>query len=135
MNIVAVFLGGVMGGTLRYVVGLIPFGHVAFPYGTGLVNMVGCFALALLYVRVKSLTSPVKPWIISGLGTGVIGSFTTFSTWCTDTAALMHTNPLFAVLNVMGNLILGLAAVYAGHWSGQRISTKQTFRANEMSAS
>lgn len=80
----AVALGGVIGACARYGVGLLrPLGPLAFPWSTLLVNVAGCAAMGVLMVLVTEVLTPhrlVRPF----LGTGVLGGFTTFSTYAVD---------------------------------------------------
>jgi CrcB protein len=73
----AVLVGGALGTGLRLGIdALIPHGAYDFPWSTLLINVVGSFALGYVVSRVW----PVAPdWLRFGLGTGLLGSFTTFS--------------------------------------------------------
>jgi CrcB protein len=80
-----------------------------FPLGILVVNGLGSLLLGLLYgdgVRGDELLLA---------GTGLLGSFTTFSTWMVQSEHLAEQGePGLAVLNVAGSLVLGLVAVVAG---------------------
>jgi CrcB protein len=82
-----------------------------FPFGILTVNLLGAFALGLVAgsaLHGEALT------IVAG---GVIGSFTTFSTWMLDTHLLGATERAhLAWLNVAVSLAIGFAAVSLGHW-------------------
>lgn len=79
----AVGLGGVIGALLRYFI-LIWFIHMGYTYPTGTlcINLIGCFILGYLQGMAKVYQLP--GWLVTGVGTGIIGSFTTFSTFSID---------------------------------------------------
>jgi CrcB protein len=105
-------LGGIAAGVrfvLDYEVSLRNGG--AFPLGILAVNLVG--ALAIGVVAGSTLDGEAAT-IVSG---GVIGSFTTFSTWMLDTHLLgVSQRAHLAWLNIALSLAAGLAAVALGHW-------------------
>ncbi|MDQ0188815.1 CrcB family protein [Alicyclobacillus cycloheptanicus] len=83
MTYLALVVGGVVGGVLRYAVDAWMPVHT-FPLSTLCVNLLGAFALGLLYGLAQ--TRALRDWLRVGLGVGVIGSFTTFSTMMLDLA-------------------------------------------------
>jgi len=101
-------VGGFVGAALRYAVsGALPGG---FPWGTLTVNVIGSFALGiLLYEAHLADILSVETRLI--LGTGLLSSFTTYSTFAVETAAL---DPGLAVANVLANYVLAFFAVIAG---------------------
>jgi CrcB protein len=110
-----VALGGGLGSTLRYTVGwyllrLWP----AFPFGTLVVNVVGCFAFGVMVGMTEDRL------IRTGVGAGILGGFTTFSAFGGDTLALAQSGQWkLAGLYLVGNLALGLGAV----WLGRHLAT------------
>lgn len=105
---------GLLGGTgavLRVVAERAVTARVqhGFPLGILLVNLVGALALGAL------AGAGVDGDLLRLLGGGLLGGFTTFSTWMVNTAGLPRRH---AVLNVVASLGLGLAAVAAGHALG-----------------
>ncbi|MFO7812079.1 MAG: fluoride efflux transporter CrcB [Pelovirga sp.] len=85
-----------------------------FPYGTVLVNVLGSFLLGLL-LTLGVRQFPVSPDIRLGLAVGFLGGFTTFSTFSYQTLMLLEEgNHWPAVANVVLNVSLSLAAVFAG---------------------
>lgn len=58
-----------------------------FPYNTLMINIIGCFLLAIIFRYLASF-SMITSTLITGLGTGFIGSFTTFSAFSMETANL-----------------------------------------------
>lgn len=105
-------LGGFIGSVLRYLMGL--WTHslsnaTSFPVGTSAVNIAGCFLIALLIAPLKG--QEAKLFVI----TGILGSFTTFSTFGYETMAYLRDNrPTMAVANAATNLTLGLGAIWLG---------------------
>lgn len=85
-----------------------------FPYGTLLVNLVGAFLLGVL----TGLAVEGNQYRL--LGTGLIGSFTTFSTWMLESHRLEEDGqPGFGALNFVISLALGLGTA----WVGRRVGT------------
>jgi CrcB protein len=115
LTLLAVFLGGVVGTGARMAADwLIPGVGIA----TLVVNMVGSFALGVL---VSSLWRRAPHWLRAGLGVGVLGSFTTFSTVALTLIRFAEAgDPLTAVLYLAATLLLGLAAA----WLGLRVGTR-----------
>ncbi|MET7603542.1 CrcB family protein [Streptomyces avermitilis] len=111
----AVALGGVLGGSARYVLGLtFPTPRGTFPVTTFAVNVSGAFLLALLLVYVLEIWPPTR-YVRPFAGVGFLGSFTTFSTWMVDTDRLLgHGHYAIAAFNVFGSLFAGLAATGLG---------------------
>ena len=118
MNVVAVILGGLIGTGLRLGIdALLPHGDAGFPLSTFLINVAGSFALGLLVARVWP-TAPA--WLRLGLGTGVLGSFTTFSALMVSLLTLASTAPLIGLLFLVASLVAGLGAALAGLRLGGR---------------
>ena len=105
---------GFPGGSLHTKVAL-----TRFPAGTLVVNVLGCLAIGLLLGvagRSSELPESVRLLVVVGL----LGSFTTFSTFGKETVDLVAQGaPGRALLVVLGNLALGLPAV----WLGARLAT------------
>ncbi|MHB8790594.1 MAG: fluoride efflux transporter CrcB [Desulfobulbaceae bacterium] len=109
--------GGCIGSILRYLVsGWVQerSGSIAFPYGTTAVNLSGCFVIGLLswLVEARSLFSPeTRAFLLIGL----LGGFTTFSTFGNETLNLLRSNRVeMAMLYAGVHVIAGIGMVWAG---------------------
>jgi CrcB protein len=107
--------GGALGALARYAAGLAwPTGAAAFPWTTLVVNVVGCALMGVLMVLVTERCS-APPLLRPFLGTGVLGGFTTFSTYAVDADRLFRLEAAgLAVLSLVLTLVLAVAAVWAG---------------------
>lgn len=120
----AVLAGGAIGSVARHGVNVL-VGSVlqhASPFATATVNVVGSGIIGLLAGLVASgrlqLSMPLRTFVFVGM----LGGFTTFSSYMLDTLTLAYTGePGVAFLNVVGQTILGLAAVWAGYYLGVAI--------------
>ena len=118
----SVLVGGMLGGTTRYLVGLaLPPEPGRIPMGILVVNLVGAYVLALLlsgWVRRGHTAHPWRPF----LATGVLGSFTTWSSFMADTLALYRDGaPDLALGYLLGATALGIGMAAAGWWTAQRV--------------
>jgi fluoride exporter len=116
-----VCLGGALGSGARYLMATwasAAFGP-AFPRGTILVNLVGSFLLSVI-MTVAALTESIPPTLRIFLAAGVMGGFTTYSSFNWETIALAQDGALGLaalnmVLTVVGCLVAGLAGVILVH--------------------
>ena len=115
-NYLAIAIGGALGACLRFACNewmLHLFGR-AFPFGTLLVNILGSFVIGLLYGLLITEQIAPNPWRIF-IGIGVLGAFTTFSTFSMDTVLLLQQGDwLKAIANVVLNLVLCLTLAWLG---------------------
>ena len=118
----AVAAGGVLGSLSRYAVGLaLPHVSGAFAWSTFLVNVTGSLAMGVLVVWVLSMTQP-HPWLRPFLGVGVLGGWTTFSSYALDIHAMVQAGQgLVAAAYLVGSLVVGLVAVGLGLTLGERL--------------
>lgn len=118
----AVAAGGVLGSLSRYAVGLaLPHVSGAFAWSTFLVNVTGSLAMGVLVVWVLSMSAP-HPWLRPFLGVGVLGGWTTFSSYALDIHAMVQAgHGLVAAAYLVGSLVVGLVAVGLGITLGERI--------------
>ncbi len=112
----AIAIGGAIGACLRFALSewmLHLFGR-AFPFGTLLVNILGSFVIGLLYGLLITEQIAPNPWRIF-IGIGVLGAFTTFSTFSMDTVLLLQQGDWQkAIANVVLNLVLCLTLAWLG---------------------
>lgn len=114
-------LGGFLGSIARF--GLASLVQTKteslFPYGTMLVNIIGCFLIGAL------MTVSQERFIISQnvrlfLMIGILGGFTTFSSFSYDTFAMIKSGNLFAAgVNAGASLFGCLIATWAGFYAGE----------------
>jgi fluoride exporter len=110
-------IGGAAGSVLRYLVGgwMQRLGDGAFPVGTLTVNVLGCFAIAVLNVALLGPLFVREEYRIAIL-VGLLGGFTTFSTFGWETLTLANDGQwMYAVSNFLLNNVLGLAAALIGY--------------------
>jgi CrcB protein len=113
--IAAVAVGGAIGACGRYGAGLLwPTAAGSFPWTTLLVNAVGCAVIGVFMVLITDVFTAhrlLRPFF----GTGVLGGFTTFSTYANDIRALIDGgHPRTALAYLALTLVAALAAVWAG---------------------
>ncbi|MBO1414443.1 fluoride efflux transporter CrcB [Streptomyces sp. FH025] len=115
MNWLLVIAGAVVGAPLRYLTDrAVQSRHDSvFPWGTFLVNVVGCLVLGLVTGAVTAGAASSELQLL--LGTGLCGALTTYSTFSYETLRLAETGAgLYAALNVAGSVLAGLGAVFTG---------------------
>ncbi len=119
-NLFFVGIGGFMGAILRYTVsGFVQnLSHrIDFPFGTLVVNVVGCFFIGALSQLVETqmvLSAEVRLLLL----VGVLGAFTTYSTFSNETVSLLQDQEmLLALMNIGMHLVLGLGAVILGRFA------------------
>lgn len=110
-------VGGAVGTAARYLLSaaLPPVG--GFPLTILLINVAGSFYLGLLLERLARAgdDTGTRRRLRLLLGTGVLGGFTTYSTFAVDAVHLVEAGrPVLAFVDVVLSLVLGLAAAYAG---------------------
>jgi fluoride exporter len=116
LNILLVALGGALGSVMRYLVN----GYAqpltnGFPLGTLLVNVIGCFVIGFLSHLAEG-RGMFEDTTRAFMFVGILGGFTTFSSFGNETLRLFHNDQILSALtNVGTNVILGLFAVWLGH--------------------
>lgn len=113
----AVALGGGLGALARYVLTLLlPTRPGEFPWGTFVINTLGCVLIGVLMVLITEVRTAhrlVRPF----LGVGVLGGFTTFSTYALEIRDLLHPGAVaMAFAYLAGTFLAAVLAVLAGVW-------------------
>ena len=118
LNLVYVGVGGFLGSIGRYVVaGAVyqVFPNSYFPIGTAVVNILGCLLIGLLN-GLTELRQLLNPEMRIFLLIGLLGGFTTFSTFGYETIASIRAGEFVpAIANVSIQVIVGLSAVWLGY--------------------
>ncbi|MEU9382557.1 fluoride efflux transporter CrcB [Streptomyces sp. NPDC048279] len=115
MNWLLVVAGAVVGAPLRYLADrAVQARHDSvFPWGTFVVNVVGCLILGLLTGAAEA--GAASPHLQLLLGTGLCGALTTYSTFSYETLRLTETGAgLYAAANVVASVAAGLGSAFAG---------------------
>ncbi len=116
-SVISVALGGALGSVLRYLVGLL----VAFPLGTLTVNVIGSFAIGVIWVHLAD--RGLQHWL-PFLMTGVLGGFTTFSAFTLDALRLVEEGRVTAAgFYVLASLVVSVVACGAGLWIARGMTT------------
>lgn len=115
-EILLVGVGGFLGSIARYLAHLFVKAYVAstFPLSTLLVNICGCFVIGVL-AGVAEKIQPTPSRTLLFLGVGVLGGFTTFSSFGLETVNLLRGQEFgFALINILASVGAGLGAVWIG---------------------
>jgi CrcB protein len=113
--------GGAVGTGARYLLStwLLRFAGPAFPWGTLAVNVLGCFLLGAV-MEVGITTDLLSPTTRLTLATGVLGGFTTYSSFNYETLRyLQEDNWLLALANLAATVLICLLAGVLGTWAGR----------------
>ncbi|MFE3742048.1 fluoride efflux transporter CrcB [Streptomyces sp. NPDC059134] len=120
--VAVVALGGAIGASARYGAALLwPTAPGAFPWTTLTVNAVGCAVIGVFMVVITDLWA-AHPLVRPFFGTGVLGGFTTFSTYAVDIQRLVadgRAGPAMAYLGL--TLLAAFAAVWSAVWATRRV--------------
>ena len=108
----AVAVGGAAGSLARVAADAALPRPLGLPVATFVVNVSGALLLGLLLARTDD------PVLRAGLGTGLLGAWTTFSALVVETEQLTAANPWFAVVYVAGSVLAGLVAARLGRVVG-----------------
>ena len=113
--------GGAIGAVARHAMNLLVhrYAMTSVPAGIFVVNAVGCFAMGLLAGLLASSRLQIGEVSRSFLIVGVLGGFTTFSSYSLDTYTLIRGgHHALALLNAAGQVLVGLAALWVGFAAG-----------------
>lgn len=121
---------GALGATARYWIS-ITLESGAFPYNTLLINVTGCFLLAVIIKYLATLPK-LSNALVNGLGTGLIGSFTTFSTLSVQTSNLILNGYYYtAGFYILTSLIGGFLSAGLGLYVSSKLLARRELRENE----
>ena len=109
-------IGGFLGAILRYLINVL-VQNTHFPYGTFIVNIVGCFLIgmaAYFFELQTTISTEIRLFFIVGF----LGSFTTYSTFSNDSMNMLQNQKIYlALINISSHIIIGLLAVLAGRFA------------------
>lgn len=116
-KVLLVLLGGAIGTGCRYWLSTFVYSRLekpTFPYANLIINVSGSFIIGVLAEVFESRVL-VSPAIRVALLTGVLGGYTTFSSFSFETFSLLRDGEMWlAIVNALGSVLLGLAAVWIG---------------------
>ena len=118
-QLLAIACGGALGALLRHSLQLALTGSSQFPLAILIANVSGSFCMGLLFILVQHKALPI-PWTPSFFMVGLLGAFTTFSTFSLDTLRLLQSGEwLLAISNILLSVCLALVAAALGMWLGK----------------
>jgi CrcB protein len=115
VNLLLIAIGGALGSVMRYLFSTAVLRTIGslFPSGTFAVNVLGCFAFGLI-VGAAEQRFVLTPGTRAFMLIGVLGGFTTFSTYAYESFALMRDGQLAAAaFNIVGQVVAGLIGLWA----------------------
>ncbi|MBV9044675.1 MAG: fluoride efflux transporter CrcB [Alphaproteobacteria bacterium] len=116
--LLAVAIGGAIGSLLRYFVAsaIQSPAQSTFPWGIFVVNVTGGFAMGVI-TELAALKLNIGPELRAFLTVGVLGGYTTFSTFSLESAILIQRGAYgSAAAYIAGSALLSIAALFAGLW-------------------
>jgi fluoride exporter len=114
--VAAVAIGAAIGGVARYIVGQVflqRFGP-GFPYGTLFINVSGSFLIGIVAQLALTRAFGMTPLLRLLLATGLLGGYTTFSTFSLDALTLLESGMLPALMYTFVSVVLGFAGAGLG---------------------
>lgn len=123
MQALAIAVGGATGSLLRFWLssGIYALAGRGFPWGTLAVNLLGSFLIGFLSVFMLERMS-VGPEVRAGIMIGLLGGFTTFSTFSMETLNLIEQGDL---LKAMFNIVVSVVVCVAAAWLGLSLARQQ----------
>lgn len=107
--------GGAIGALARHLIAELVHRFSTWPAfsGTLIANLLGCFGIGLVFAMLEAGEQPA--WVRAVIVTGMLGAFTTFSTFSLEAMHMIHARRFdVLVIYVAGSVLIGLAAVKAG---------------------
>ena len=123
--LVAVGLGGALGALARYGIELGgDVGRDGFPWPTLVVNVSGAFTLGAVYTLLEERVRPT-PYLRAFLAIGLLGAYTTFSTWTAEAALLVRDGALvMAAVYAFATVLGGIFAMVGGMAAGRALPAR-----------
>jgi CrcB protein len=121
--VVGVALGGALGASARYLLdqAIEQRSFSIFPWATFTINLTGCFLIGVITETLVD-RHHLPAWIRVGLIVGVIGGYTTFSTFAQESLSLLEARDIaVTLLYAVGSVTLGIAFVYFGVLTGRAL--------------
>lgn len=122
-NVFVVFIGGGIGASCRYWLSGVVYRWLpaTFPFGNLIVNISGCFLIGVLMTAFSDrfvMSPPLRLFLVIG----ILGGFTTFSSFSYETISLFRNNEVIAgFLNIAGSVIGCLVATVIGNFAGRML--------------
>lgn len=118
---------GIGGAVCRFGIGTLF--HTAFPWGTLIVNLAGCFLLPIIFVFIREIGC-FSGEIVTAMGTGFVGAFTTFSTFSTDLIKLVNGGNnkmacIYLFASLAGGLIAAAISIYISNFAADKFLKKE----------
>jgi CrcB protein len=132
-KIIFIAVGGSAGAILRYIAGGLFAGSYQgqVPLSTLTINLLGCFLLSFLLTEAFELLE-MNTDVRLGVSTGLLGAFTTFSTFCRETVNLIYGGYILsAVLYAALSILLGFGATFLGFIAARGLAAART-RGNKL---
>ena len=123
-TILFIAAGGAVGAVMRFLTQATVYELVGrtFPYGTLTVNVVGSFLMGLFSIFLVEKFNLGAEWHLAIL-VGVLGSFTTFSTFSIETLVLLEQGDMLkAMTNILLSIVLCISAVWAGAFLAKQMT-------------
>lgn len=123
MRIIFILIGGAIGALLRYVISGLTHRLVqgVFPWGTLVVNLIGSFLIGFLWEHFEFVATP--PYLKTFVFIGIIGAFTTFSTYSLETMSLMRDGEMsLALVNILTHNVIGISFCFLGLLVGKYLN-------------
>jgi|TARA_B100000586_G_scaffold231856_1_gene181017 CrcB protein len=120
MSIISIAIGGAAGSLCRYGMsnGIYLLLGRSFPYGTLAVNILGSFVMGIVYILMIERAS-ISEELRAGITIGLLGAFTTFSTFSIETINLIESGE---ILKAGLNILFSVTLCVVGCWLGMNLS-------------
>jgi fluoride exporter len=117
VNLLLIAIGGALGSVARYLLStfVLRVTGTLFPLGTFVVNVIGCIVFGVIAggaIQRVQLTPALRLFFL----TGILGGFTTFSSYAFESFSLMRDGQFaWAAINIAGQVVAGLAGMWVGY--------------------